>query len=148
MVSYVAYFMTIYFITNAMVITILWLVPLYTLIQSSATAPVSDYTSTSDRGKSPGLLESAISLDGELGSLAGGLIADSVELRTVIFFSRDRSSLFDVVTAVLEGGVYNVLLLGYFVDEPVLVSEIYQPVIPLQLPPFQENVELARLPKC
>jgi MFS family permease len=48
---------------------------------------MSDYTSTADRGKGLGLLESAISLGGGLGPLAGGLIADAAQLQAVIVFS-------------------------------------------------------------
>ncbi|HYU87298.1 MAG TPA: MFS transporter, partial [Candidatus Bathyarchaeia archaeon] len=40
-----------------------------------------------DRGKGLGLLESAISLGGGLGPLAGGLIADAAQLQAVIVFS-------------------------------------------------------------
>ncbi len=48
---------------------------------------MSDYTSQADRGKGLGLLESAISLGGGLGPLAGGLIADRIGLRAVSIFS-------------------------------------------------------------
>jgi MFS family permease len=48
---------------------------------------MSDYTSAADRGKGLGLLESAISLGGGLGPLAGGLIADAAQLQAVIIFS-------------------------------------------------------------
>src|SRR5712664_2736623 len=48
---------------------------------------MSDYTSAADRGKGLGLLESAISLGGGLGPLAGSLIADAAQLQAVIVFS-------------------------------------------------------------
>jgi MFS family permease len=69
------------------VVTILWILPIYPLIQSAAAALMSDYTSAADRGKGLGLLESAISLGGGLGPLAGGLIADAAQLQAVIVFS-------------------------------------------------------------
>jgi len=56
-------------------------------VQSASTALMSDYTSGADRGKGLGLLESAISLGGGLGPLAGGLIADAAQLQAVIVFS-------------------------------------------------------------
>ena len=86
-VGYVAYFLATFLVTNALVVTILWVLPIYPFIQSSAAALASDYTSASDRGKGLGLLESAISLGGGLGPLAGGIIADAFELRAVILFS-------------------------------------------------------------
>ena len=86
-VGYVVYFLATFLVTNALVVTILWVLPIYPFIQSSAAALASDYTSASDRGKGLGLLESAISLGGGLGPLAGGIIADAFELRAVILFS-------------------------------------------------------------
>ncbi len=86
-VGYVLYFMTIYLVSNALVVTVLWVLPIYPLIRSSAAALVSDYTSQADRGKGLGFLESAISLGGGVGPLAGGLIADRLELRAVTIFS-------------------------------------------------------------
>src|SRR6267143_5099125 len=85
--GYVAYFTIIYFVTNVVVVTVLWILPVYPLVQSAAAALMSDYTSAADRGKGLGLLESAISLGGGLGPLAGGLIADAAQLQAVIVFS-------------------------------------------------------------
>ncbi len=85
--GYAVYFGILYAVTNVAIVTILWILPIYPLIQSSAAAFMSDYTSTADRGKGLGLLESALSLGGGLGPLAGGLIADSIQLQTVIIFS-------------------------------------------------------------
>ena len=85
--GYAAYFTIIYFVTNVFVVTVLWILPIYPLVQSAAAALMSDYTSAADRGKGLGLLESAISLGGGLGPLAGGLIADAAQLRAVIIFS-------------------------------------------------------------
>ena len=86
--GYVAYFIAIYFIKNIFVVALLWIIPIYPLIQSSAAALVSDYTSTGDRGKGLGLLEAAISIGGGIGPLAGGLIADvSGTLDSVVIFS-------------------------------------------------------------
>src|SRR2546427_9718291 len=85
--GYVAYFAIIYFVTNVVVVTVLWILPIYPLVQSASTALMSDYTSGADRGKGLGLLESAISLGGGLGPLAGGLIADAAQLQAVIVFS-------------------------------------------------------------
>jgi MFS family permease len=85
--GYVAYFTIIYFVTNVVVVTVLWILPIYPLVQSAAAALMSDYTSAADRGKGLGLLESAISLGGGLGPLAGGLIADAAQLQAVIVFS-------------------------------------------------------------
>lgn len=85
--GYAAYFGILYFVTNVAVVTILWILPIYPLIQSAAAALMSDYTSAADRGKGLGLLESAISLGGGLGPLAGGLIADAAQLQAVIIFS-------------------------------------------------------------
>jgi MFS family permease len=82
-----AYFTIIYFVTNVAVVTVLWILPIYPLIQSAAAALMSDYTSAAYRGKGLGLLESAISLGGGLGPLAGGLIADAAQLQAVIVFS-------------------------------------------------------------
>ncbi len=86
-VGYAVYFGILYVVTNIAIVTILWILPIYPLIQSSAAAFMSDYTSTSDRGNGLGLLESALSLGGGLGPLAGGLIADSIRLQSVIIFS-------------------------------------------------------------
>jgi MFS family permease len=86
-VGYAAYFTILYFVTNVVVVTILWILPIYPLVQSAAAALMSDYTSAADRGKGLGLLESAISLGGGLGPLAGGLIADAAQLQAVIIFS-------------------------------------------------------------
>jgi MFS family permease len=86
--GYVAYFIAIYFIKNILVVALLWIIPIYPLIQSSAAALVSDYTSTGDRGKGLGLLEAAISIGGGIGPLVGGLIADvSGTLDSVVIFS-------------------------------------------------------------
>ncbi len=85
--GYAAYFMILYFVTNVVVVTVLWILPIYPLVQSAAAALMSDYTSAADRGKGLGLLESAISLGGGLGPLAGGLIADAAQLQAVIVFS-------------------------------------------------------------
>ena len=85
--GYAAYFTTLYFVTNVVVVTVLWILPIYPLVQSAAAALMSDYTSAADRGKGLGLLESAISLGGGLGPLAGGLIADAAQLQAVIVFS-------------------------------------------------------------
>jgi MFS family permease len=85
--GYAAYFTTLIFITNVVVVTVLWILPIYPLVQSAAAALMSDYTSAADRGKGLGLLESAISLGGGLGPLAGGLIADAAQLQAVIIFS-------------------------------------------------------------
>ncbi len=85
--GYVLFFLTIYLITNSLIVTILWILPLYPFVQSSAAALASDYTSKADRGKGLGLLEAAISFGGGLGPLAGGLIADQLGLRSVMIFS-------------------------------------------------------------
>lgn len=85
--GYAAYFTILYFVTNVVVVTVLWILPIYPLVQSAAAALMSDYTSEADRGKGLGLLESAISLGGGLGPLAGGLIADALQLQAVIVFS-------------------------------------------------------------
>jgi MFS family permease len=86
-IGYSLYFLTIYFITSSLIVTILWVLPIYPLVQSSAAAFASDYTSSADRGKGLGLLEAAISLGGGLGPLAGGLIADRLGLKSVTLFS-------------------------------------------------------------
>ncbi len=86
-VGYAVYFGILFLVTNVAIVTILWILPIYPLIQSSAAALISDYTSTADRGKGLGLLESALSLGGGLGPLAGGLIADALQLQSVILFS-------------------------------------------------------------
>jgi MFS family permease len=86
-VGYAIYFSTIYFVTNTIVVTILWTLPIYPLIQASAAALMSDYTSIADRGKGLGILESAISLGGGLGPLIGGVIADATQLQSVILFA-------------------------------------------------------------
>jgi MFS family permease len=86
-VGYAIYFATIYFVTNTIVVTILWTLPIYPLIQASAAALMSDYTSIADRGKGLGILESAISLGGGLGPLIGGVIADATQLQSVILFA-------------------------------------------------------------
>ncbi len=85
--GYAVYFTIIYLVTNVVVVTVLWILPIYPLVQSAAAALMSDYTSAADRGKGLGLLESAISLGGGLGPLAGGLIADASQLQAVIVFS-------------------------------------------------------------
>jgi MFS family permease len=86
-VGYAIYFATIYFVTNTIVVTVLWTLPIYPLIQASAAALMSDYTSIADRGKGLGILESAISLGGGLGPLMGGVIADATQLQSVILFA-------------------------------------------------------------
>ncbi|TMI27787.1 MFS transporter [Candidatus Bathyarchaeota archaeon] len=86
-VGYAIYFATIYFVNNTVVVTILWTLPIYPLIQASAAALMSDYTSIADRGKGLGILESAISLGGGLGPLIGGVIADATRLQSVILFA-------------------------------------------------------------
>jgi MFS family permease len=86
-VGYAIYFATIYFVTNTLVVTVLWTMPIYPLIQASAAALISDYTSIADRGKGLGILESAISLGGGLGPLIGGVIADATQLQSVILFA-------------------------------------------------------------
>src|SRR5437867_5249522 len=83
-VGYMAYFATIYFVTNTVVVTILWTLPIYPLIQASAAALMSDYTSIADRGKGLGILESAISLGGGLGPLIKGEISEATKLQSVI----------------------------------------------------------------
>ena len=85
--GYAAYFTIMYFVTNIVVVTLLWILPIYPLVQSAAAALISDHTSAADRGKGLGLLESAISLGSGLGPLAGGLIADAAQLQAVIIFS-------------------------------------------------------------
>ena len=86
-VGYAVYFTTIYLVTNTLVVTILWTLPIYPFIQASAAALMSDYTSIADRGKGLGILESAISLGGGLGPLIGGVIADAITLQSVILFA-------------------------------------------------------------
>jgi len=86
-VGYAIYFATIYFVTNTILVTVLWTLPIYPLIQASAAALVSDYTSIADRGKGLGILESAIRLGGGLGPLIGGVIADATQLQSVILFA-------------------------------------------------------------
>ena len=86
-VGYAIYFATIYFVTNSIVVTILWTLPIYPLIQASAAALMSDCTSIADRGKGLGILESAISLGGGIGPLIGGVIADATQLQSVILFA-------------------------------------------------------------
>jgi len=100
--GYAAYFTIIYFVTNVVVVTVLWILPIYPLVQSAAAALMSDYTSAADRGKGLGLLESAISLGGGLGPLAGGLIADAAQLQAVIIFS--------LVIALVSVGCSQILL--------------------------------------
>jgi MFS transporter, PPP family, 3-phenylpropionic acid transporter len=85
--GYAAYYTILHFVTNIVVVTVLWVLPIYPLAQSASAALMSDYTSTADRGKGLGLLESALSLGGGLGPLAGGLIADAAQLQVVILFS-------------------------------------------------------------
>ncbi len=85
--GYAAYYTILYFVTNIVVVTILWILPIYPLAQSASAALMSDYTITADRGKGLGLLESFLSMGGGLGPLAGGLIADAAQLQTVILFS-------------------------------------------------------------
>jgi PPP family 3-phenylpropionic acid transporter len=85
--GYAVYYTVLYFVTNIVVVTVLWVLPIYPLAQSASAALMSDYTSTADRGKGLGLLESALSLGGGLGPLAGGLIADAAQLQAVILFS-------------------------------------------------------------
>ena len=85
--GYAAYFTILYFVTNIVVVTLLWILPIYPLVQSAAAALISDHTSAADQGKGLGLLESAISFGGGLGPLAGGLIADAAQLQAVIIFS-------------------------------------------------------------
>jgi len=85
--GYAAYFTIPYFVTNIVVVTLLWILPIYPLVQSAAAALISDHTSAADQGKGLGLLESAISFGGGLGPLAGGLIADAAQLQAVIIFS-------------------------------------------------------------
>ncbi len=85
--GYAAYYTILYFVTNVAVVTVLWVLPIYPLAQSASAALMSDYTSRADRGKGLGLLESALSLGGGLGPLAGGLIADAAQLQAVILFS-------------------------------------------------------------
>src|SRR6266704_2208254 len=75
------------YVTIVVIVTVLWILPIYPLVQSASTALMSDYTSGADRGKGLGLLESAISLGGGLGPLAGDLIADAAPLQAVIVFS-------------------------------------------------------------
>jgi MFS family permease len=86
-IGYVVYFATIYLVTNTLVVTILWTLPIYPFIQASAAALMSDFTSTADRGKGLGILESAISLGGGVGPLIGGVIADAAQLQSVILFA-------------------------------------------------------------
>lgn len=85
--GYAAYYTILYFVTNIAVVTFLWVLPIYPLAQSASAALMSDFTSTADRGKGLGLLESALSLGGGLGPLAGGVIADVAGLQSVIVFS-------------------------------------------------------------
>jgi MFS family permease len=100
-VGYTAYFGLLYLVTNVAVVTILWVLPIYPFIQSSAAALISDYTHASDRGKGLGLLESALSLGGGLGPLAGGLIADAFDLQSVILFSLATASAAAVSSQIL-----------------------------------------------
>ncbi len=86
-VGYAAYFGILYLVTNVALVTILWVLPVYPLVQSSSAVLISDYTHAADRGKGLGLLESALSLGGGLGPVAGGVIADALNLQSVILFS-------------------------------------------------------------
>lgn len=85
--GYAAYYTILYFVTSIPLVTVLWVLPIYPLAQSASAALMSDYTSTADRGKGLGLLESALSLGGGIGPLAGGFIADVAQLQAVILFS-------------------------------------------------------------
>jgi MFS family permease len=91
--GYTAYFGALYLVTNPIVVTVLWVLPIYPLIQSSAAALASDFTSTADRGKGLGILESSLSLGGGIGPLAGGLIADASQFQSIIVFSLAASIL-------------------------------------------------------
>jgi len=85
--GYTLYYIALYFISNVIVVTILWVLPIYPLAQSASAALMSDYTGVADRGKGLGLLESSLSLGGGLGPLAGGLLADGAGLQVVVIFS-------------------------------------------------------------
>lgn len=85
--GYTAYFGVLSFVTNPTIVIVLWILPIYPLIQSSAAALASDFTSPADRGKGLGLLESSVSLGGGVGPLIGGLIADATQIQSIILFS-------------------------------------------------------------
>ena len=85
--GYTIYYTILYFVSNIVIVTVLWILPIYPLAQSASASLMSDYTSRADRGKGLGLLESALSLGGGIGPLAGGLIADVAQLQAVIVFS-------------------------------------------------------------
>jgi MFS family permease len=91
-IAYAIYFGILYFVTNPIIATILWILPIYPLIQSSSAALAADYTSTADRGKGLGLLEASLSLGGGIGPLAGGGIADANGFQSIILFSLAASA--------------------------------------------------------
>src|SRR2546428_11078662 len=92
--GYAAYFTIIYFVTNVVVVTVLWILPIYPLVQSAAAALMSDYTSAADHGKGLGILESAISLAGGLRPFAGCFVADLDQPQGVLLFSIRIAPLF------------------------------------------------------
>lgn len=75
--SWTAYALT----TNIFLVTALWLLPYWSFFITSSTAMVSDLTSEMERGRGIGILNAAINAGNVVGSLMGGLLAETLGYR-------------------------------------------------------------------
>jgi len=73
--SYLAIWIVLLFTDNLLLVILVWMVPSWSFMSISATAMISDLTSTKERGRGIGAFNSALNLGQFIGALASGLVA-------------------------------------------------------------------------
>jgi MFS family permease len=73
--SYLAIWLVLLFTDNIVFVILVWMVPSWSFMSISATAMISDLTSTKERGRGIGAFNSALNLGQFIGALASGLVA-------------------------------------------------------------------------
>ncbi len=73
---YVPYFLTLTYVRNVILLTVLWFIPIWPGIQISITALATDVAEKDKVGKAQGLIQAVASLARIIGPLAGGFLAD------------------------------------------------------------------------
>jgi MFS family permease len=73
--SYVAIWTVLLFTDNLLLVVLVWMVPSWSFMSISATAMISDLTSTEERGRGIGAFNSALNLGRFIGAVMSGLVA-------------------------------------------------------------------------
>lgn len=73
--SYLAIWLVLLFTDNIILVILVWMVPSWSFMSISATATISDLTSTEERGRGIGAFNSALNLGQFFGAVSSGLVA-------------------------------------------------------------------------